>query len=439
MVKITDILPDSIAADLGIQPGAFILEINGKKITDRLDYRFYGAAEDIEMHILQGGEETIYEIEKDADEDVGLVLEEMTMRSCGNRCVFCFVHQNPKGLRRALYFKDEDYRFSFMYGHYVTMTTMTQADLDRIVEQRLSPLYISVHATEEKTRKFLLGIKQNDRLLEKMEFLTARGITLHTQIVLCPGINDGSIFDRTVNDLKQFYPGVKSVAIVPVGLTRHRRNLPELRVHTTAELQSMIRYTNRFRKQLRSELGVHYIYLADEFFIKADKPMPPASYYDEFYQIENGVGEFRVMINEFKKSYAGLKKKGFQEPVNITWVTGELAAGPLETFIIDPLREIPNLEIGLVAVKNNFYGNSVHVSGLLVGEDIYAQLRDRSLGDIVLLPPRVLNDDGLLLDDWRVEDLEEKLGVPVHVYTEELSELPDVVREVRKKAFRKVV
>jgi len=439
MVKITDIRPESIAADLGIQPGAFILEINGKKITDRLDYRFCGAAEDIEMHILQGGEETIYEIEKDADEDVGLVLEEMTMRSCGNRCVFCFVHQNPKGLRRALYFKDEDYRFSFMYGHYVTMTTMTQADLDRIVEQRLSPLYISVHATEEKTRKFLLGIKQDDGLLEKIRFLTSRGITLHTQIVLCPGINDGAIFDQTVNDLKQFYPGVKSVAVVPVGLTRHRRNLPELRVHSTEELRSMIRYTNTFRRKLRSELGVHYIYLADEFFIKADKPMPPASYYDEFYQIENGVGGFRVMINDFNKSYAGLKKKGFQEPVNITWVTGELAADPLETFIINPLREIPNLEIDLVAVKNNFYGNSVHVSGLLVGEDIYAQLRDRPLGDIVLLPPRVLNDDGLLLDDWKVEDLEEKLGVPVHVYTEELSELPDVVRGIKEKALRKVV
>lgn len=431
MVKITDVEPDSIAQELGIRPGSFILEINGKTIRDRLDSRFYGSEEQLEVLIRQEEEDLLFEIEKDADEDLGLVLEEMTMTSCGNRCVFCFVHQNPKGLRRALYFKDEDYRFSFMYGHYVTMTTMTQKDLDRIVEQRLSPLYISVHATEEKTRKYLLGIKQDDKLLRKIKFLTDNGITLHTQIVLCPDINDGAVFDRTVEDLKAFYPGVKSVAVVPVGLTRHRRNLPRLRVHRMDELRHMIRYTNEMRKKIKTELGDYFVYLADEFFIKAHTPLPETAYYDEFYQIENGVGEFRDMIDEFNRICPDLKKQKLTESLRITWVTGELAHRPLNECIIDPLREIKNLEIDLVPVKNMFYGNSVQVSGLLVGEDIYEQLCSRDLGDIILLPPRVLNEDNLFLDDWTTNDLEKKLNRPVHVYTEPLEELFEVAEQIR--------
>jgi putative radical SAM enzyme (TIGR03279 family) len=309
------------------------------------------------------------------------------------------------------------------------MTTMTQADLERIVEQRLSPLYISVHATEEQTRKYLLGIKHDDGLLEKIADLTEKGITLHTQIVLCPGINDGEFFDRTVNDLKKFYPGVKSVAVVPVGLTQHRRNLPELRIHSVDELKGMIDYTNEFRTQLMKELGVRFIYLADEFFIKAETDLPPAEYYDEFYQIENGVGEFRDMIDRFKEELPNIIKTGFERPIKITWVSGELAAEPLDKFIIKPLRNISNLEIDLVPIKNNFYGSSVHVSGLLVGEDIYDQLKNHSLGDLILLPPRVLNSDGLLLDDWTPAEISEKLGTPVHVYTEPLEQLPEVIQQ----------
>ena len=205
MLKISAIEQDSIAAELQIKPGDFILSINGKDINDRLDYRYFQSEEEIELLVKQGEEQILFEIEKDADEDLGLIPEEMKMMACGNNCVFCFVYQNPKGMRKPLYFKDEDYRYSFLYGHYVTMTTMKQNDLDRIVEQRLTPLYISVHSTEPETRKFLLGIKREDYLLEKMKFLTERGITLHTQIVLVPGVNDGEIFDRTVNDLKQFF------------------------------------------------------------------------------------------------------------------------------------------------------------------------------------------------------------------------------------------
>ncbi len=428
MLKITSIAQGSIADELQIKPGDNLESINGKEITDRLDYRFYQSGEEIEMLIRRSDEQIVYEIEKEADEDIGLELEDMQLMACGNNCVFCFVYQNPKGMRKPLYFKDEDYRYSFMYGHYVTMTTMKQSDLERIVEQRLSPLYISVHSTEEKTRKFLLGIKKDDHLLEKMQYLTSNGIELHTQIVLTPGINDGVIFDQTVDDLKQFYPGVKSIAVVPIGLTQHRKRLVPLRIHTPQELNAMIVFVDERRAKLKEELGNFFIYLSDEFFIKAKQPLPKADYYDAFYQIENGVGEFRDMIDSFNKNRADMPKE-ISRPVNVIWVTGLLARKMLEEEIVNPLREIKNLSIDLIAVVNKWYGPSIQVSGLLVAEDIYNQLKEKELGDIVLLPPRVLNDDGLFLDDWSLEKLSDKLGVPCHVYSGEISDLVGELEE----------
>lgn len=428
MLRITEIRSGGIADELGLQSGDYVVSINGKEINDRLDYQFYVTEEEIEVRIHHKNEDVIYEIEKDAADDLGLELEDMKLKACGNNCVFCFVYQNPGGMRKALYFKDEDYRFSFMYGHYVTMTTLKQKDLDRIVEQRLSPLYISVHSTEERTRKLLLGIKRDDHLLEKIDFLTGNKIELHAQIVLCPGINDGQIFDRTVSDLKKYYPGIKSIAVVPVGLTRHRDGLMDLRMHTVAELRAMIDYVDRLRNTLKAELGVNFVYLSDEFFIKAGQPMPPAEYYDEFYQIENGVGEFRAMIDEFEEVRATLPE-ALPQPLNITWVTGRLASGPLEEFIITPLRKIGNLNIDLAEIVNHFYGPAIQVSGLLTGQDIARQLADRELGDLVLLPPRVLNDDGLFLDDWTVDRLESQLDTRCHVFGESLSQFVSVVRE----------
>ena len=427
MIKITAIEPDSIAEDLDLQPGDMLQSVNGNEINDRLDYRFYQSHEDIELLINRDDQQVIYEIEKEPDEDIGLILDEMQLMACGNNCVFCFVYQNPKGMRKPLYFKDEDYRYSFMYGHYVTMTTMTQKDLDRIVAQRLSPLYISVHSTEEKTRKFLLGIKKDDQLLEKMKFLTSHGIELHTQIVLTPGINDGDIFDQTVNDLKQFYPGVKSIAVVPIGLTQHRKRLTPLRIHTPDELKEMISFVNERRVKLKKELGSHFIYLSDEFYIKAKQPLPQAEYYDAFYQIENGVGEFRDMIDSFEKVFDA-DKYGFNKPVKITWVTGILAYKLLEETIVNPLRQIKNLTIDLIPVVNKWYGPSIQVSGLLVAEDIYEQLKNKELGDMVLLPPRVLNNDGLFLDDWTVDKLSEKLAIACHVYSGEIENLVEELK-----------
>jgi putative radical SAM enzyme (TIGR03279 family) len=428
MLQIIDIEKNTIATELEIRPGDQLVAINGKPINDQLDYRFYSAEENLEMLIQQGEDQILFEIEKDIHEDVGLVLQEMKMKSCGNSCVFCFVYQNPKGLRKPLYFKDEDFRFSFLYGHYVTLTTVTDQELKRIVAQQLSPLYISVHATEPVTRKLLLGIKQEDYLLEKIKYLVNGGIELHAQIVLCPGINDGDIFDRTVTDLQKFYPGVKSIAVVPVGLTRHRKNLYNLRLHTSDELQQMITYTDNVRKEKHKQLGISFVYLSDEFFIRAGRPLPGNEYYDDFYQIENGVGEFRDMIDQFNRAASRFPHK-ITRPKKITWVTGTLAAGNLEKYIIHRLRQIENLNIELIPVKNEFYGESITVSGLLVGQDIYNQLKNHNLGDLVLLPPRVLNHNGLFLDDWTLPGLIEKLNTSCHVYTEAWADFPDVIEK----------
>jgi len=432
MLEVLNIYPDSIAADLELQAGDQIVSINGKAINDQLDFRFYSSDEKLDLLIQRQHEQILFGVEKEIDEDLGLELQEMQMKSCGNSCIFCFVYQNPKGMRRPLYFKDEDFRFSFLYGHYVTLTTVTDQELARIVEQQLTPLYISVHATDTQTRRLLLGLKKEDYLFDKIKYLVDGGIELHTQIVLCPGINDGPIFDRTVTDLQQFYPGVKSIAVVPVGLTRHRKNLYPLRIYTRSELQEMISYMKNIRTVKQQELGSTFVYLSDEFFIRAGQPLPERAYYDEFYQIENGVGEFRDMIDTFNAALIYFPE-ALPSPVKITWITGELAAGPLKAHIISRLRRIRNLDIQLVPVKNHFYGEAITVSGLLVGQDIFNQLYGQANGDLVLLPPRVLNHNGLFLDDWNVDRLQTKLSVPCHVFTEPLGDLFNVIRKYSKR------
>ncbi len=414
MLKIFHIEPGSIAEELGVSPGDKLISINGKVITDMLDYRFYNSSEELEVLIEHQGEETIYEIEKEYQEDLGLILEDLKMRKCGNKCVFCFVHQNPKGLRRSLYFKDEDYRFSFLYGHYVTLSNTGRQDLERIVEQRLTPLYISVHVTDPDLRKYILGIKYDDHLLEKIEYLTSNGIELNCQIVLCPELNDGQYLDRTIADLKKFFPAVRSVAIVPVGLTRHRRNLPELKPVTREYSLNLMEKMKGVREKLKEELGSSFVYLSDEFYIRTGQPLPDNDYYEGFYQLENGVGLTRDFINRFHEELPVLRK--ITPPLHLTLVSGVLGSEALQRYIIPELQKIPDLKITLERVINRFYGESIVVAGLLVGQDIYSALKDRELGDYIILPPRVLNQDGIFLDDWTVEAIEEKLGKKVFIF-----------------------
>lgn len=424
MINIINIESGSIAEELGITPGATLISINNKEISDELDYRFHNNGEELEVLIEQDGEQIIYEIEKEPHEDIGLLVEDMKMRKCGNSCIFCFVHQSPKGLRKPLYFKDEDYRFSFLYGHYVTLTNTTQKDLDRIVEQRLSPLYVSVHVTEPELRKYMLGIKREDHLLEKFEYLTQHGIELQTQIVLCPGLNDGDILDRTINDLAAFYPHVGSIAIVPVGLTKHRQWLPKLEPVTHDYAVKTIDIINEKRRQLKEQLGVSFVYLADEFFISTNTELPDEEYYDDFFQLENGVGLTRDFMLRFELEKSEIS---IPEPLNLTLVSGQHGAEALEKYILPEVADLPNLTYTLFPVTNTFYGEAITVAGLIVGEDIYNTLKDQPLGDYIVLPPRVLNHDKLFLDNWSINDLEDKLGKPIFIFPDSFVTLFEMI------------
>ncbi len=426
MIEILDIENDSIAQELGIRPGDRLISINGKAVNDMLDYRFHNNGEELEVLIKSGGQTVIFEIEKDVQEDIGLILEDLKMRKCGNKCVFCFVHQNPKGLRKTLYFKDEDYRFSFLYGHYVTLSNAGQEDLERIVEQRLTPMYVSVHATEPEMRRYLLGIKFDDRLMEKIAYLVDNGIELNCQIVLCPGLNDGEQLDRTILDLKQFYPGVRSVAIVPVGLTRHRRNLPLLNPVTQSYSLDTIKLVNSKRRQLRDEIGSSFIYLSDEFYIRTGTEIPGAAYYEGFYQLENGVGLTRDLVDRFRSELPRLKQS--VPPLNFTLVSGKLGAVALRRYILPALGEMKQGHFKLYQVPNYFFGTSIVVAGLLTGGDIYSHLKNKHLGDYIVLPPRVLNHDGVFLDDWTVEQLETKLKRKIVIFPDSFVVLFEKIR-----------
>jgi putative radical SAM enzyme (TIGR03279 family) len=421
MIEILDIEKNSIAAELNIKPGSKLISINHQSINDMLDYRFYNSGEELEISIEQNGENIIFEVGKEPQEDLGLILEDLKMRKCGNKCVFCFVHQNPKGLRKTLYFKDEDYRFSFLYGHYVTLSNTGQADLDRIVEQRLTPLYISVHATDPDLRRYLLGIKYEDRLLEKINFLTKNGIELNCQIVLCPDLNDAEQLDRTVSDLKSFYPGVRSIAIVPVGLTRHRRNLPNLKPVTQSYSLTLMEKIDKMRRTLKKELGSSFVYLSDEFYIRTGVQIPENQYYEGFYQLENGVGLTRDLLQKLQEELSGIIK--MDPHMTLTMVSAKLGAAALRKYFLPELSQIPELNIKLFQAANYFYGTSIVVSGLLVGRDIYNHLKNKDLGDYLILPPRVLNHDGVFLDDWTVKELEKKLSRKIFIFPDSFLKL----------------
>lgn len=418
---------NSIAQKIGLLPGDQLLYIDGQPIRDPIDFQFH-SAEDVFSITLKRGDAQ-FEIEVNVEEDAwfGAEFEEIKYRSCGNKCVFCFVDQNPKKLRDTLYFKDEDFRLSFLYGNYVTLTNITRKDLDRIAQQRLSPLYLSVHSTEWSVRQQLLGIKKDDHLLEKLDFLSQAGIEMHTQIVLCPGWNDGPHLEVTIDDLVHYFPAIQTIAIVPVGLTGHRSRLTALRPVDAEAARELLLWEEKRSREFIKKLGTHFIYVADEFYLLAGQELPPAQRYENFAQIENGVGLTRSFIDQFNRL-----KKGFPKqiaPKHITLVTGQMAAPVLQQKIIPALEKIAGLTVSLAVIENHFYGGGVTVSGLLVGSDIAGQLRHKNLGDLVVLPPNCLNHDLLFLDDWDVPDLEAALKTPVFKPEHTISE---VVRYLKK-------
>jgi len=350
-MKIIDVENNSIAEEVGLQVGDSVVKINGNPVRDILDYRFLITEEEVELEVLRAGQKMFYEIEKDYDDPLGLGFEEIQIRHCGNDCPFCFVDQNPAGMRQSMYFRDEDFRLSFLSGHYVTLTNLSKKDMDRIVSQRLTPIFVSVHATEPEIRKFLFGIEHDDHLLEKLTFLTGNDIEIHTQIVLCPEINDGPVLKKTIWDLARFLPNLRSVSIVPVGLTKHREGLKKLTPVTKDYAAEYLEIANNYAADFLKRTGEHFVYIADEFYIMAGKILPPAERYDGFYQKENGVGMVRYLLDEFEKQKAGFPEK-LPRPFKATFVTAALASGFMNQTILPALDKVKNFRARLEVVEN---------------------------------------------------------------------------------------
>ena len=408
-MKISEVQKDSIAFKHGIRAGEKIKEINDNPVRDIIDYRFYASDKKIVLKLEdnKGGLKEI-KIKKKEEDDLGIILEKTKYKACKNRCIFCFIDQLPKGLRRTLYFKDEDFRLSFLFGNFITLTNLCDEDFKRIENQRISPLYISVHTTDEELRKKILGNQRIPPILPLIKRLTQQRIELHTQIVLLPNINDGKNLEKTVFDLADFYPQVKSLAIVPVGLTRFRKNLPEVKPVNKRIALQIVEKVDFWQRILRKRSGEGFIYAADEFFLMAGLDIPPSGYYDDFHQIENGVGMVRRFLDDFKSEQKKLPKRS-KRKLSLILVTGKLALKIIKEKIEKRLNKIENLKVRTVEIENNFLGRSVTISGLLSGRDIFESLRKMKFGEIVILPPDCINSDGLFLDDLTPDYLEKKL------------------------------
>ena len=423
-MRIEQVRPDSIAEQVGLAPGDRLIRINQARVRDSLDYRFWSSEDVLELDVLQAnGSRVLIDVEKDPDEDLGLSLHEPPYQSCANKCVFCFIHQNPKGMRKAVYFQDEDVRLTFLYGNYVTLAFASDAYLERIIVQRLSPIYVSVHATDPDLRRMLLGAPKAKDVMPILRRLAEGGILIETQIVLCPGLNDGPALRKTVDDLAELYPAVESISIVPVGLTAHRQGLYHLEPVTVDYARRMIDTVGAWQEELRERLGHPLVYLSDEWYLMSSTPLPPPSFYADCPVVENGVG----MVTQFETDMAGQTRalpERAAEPLRPTLVTAELAQDVVRKSLVEPLNRVENVDANLVVAQNTFFGPGITVSGLLTGRDILHALEGEQVGDRVYLPPNVLNDDGLLLDDMNLPALSERVGAPVELFPEFVGALP---------------
>lgn len=407
------VMPGSIAEELEIEPGDRLLSINGQALRDVIDYNYFGGDDSLVLEVeKQDGELWEVEVEREEGEPMGLTFPAPAPARCGNQCVFCFVHQLPKGLRAPLYVKDEDYRLSFLYGNYVTLANIGREEIERIKAQRLSPLYVSVHATEPALRERLLGKSGILPILEVMKELAEARITMHCQIVLCPGVNDGAAFARTVEELAQMHPYVASLAVVPVGLTGHREKLPSLTPLTREFAASFVAEWGAKSRELSERLGEPFMFLADEFYIKGEVAFPALESYGDLPQLENGVGMIPLFLSEAEQL---LEEAEQVPPRKFTVVTGESPYRYISAFT-DHLAAVTGATIDPVAVKNQLFGPSVTVTGLVSGRDIVMALQGRELGELVLVPDVMLKEgEGVFLDDLSVEDLERELGAEVLV------------------------
>jgi putative radical SAM enzyme (TIGR03279 family) len=426
LVAIQHILPGGIAAGLGLKKGDVLVSVNNKDVDDCIGYRFLVSDERIKLVVRrQHGPTKTFTLEKDPDDYLGIECAPLRMKRCRNRCIFCFVDQMPGKCRENLYIKDDDYRASFLYGNYITLGALSEPDWERIFSQRLSPLYISVHTTEPGLRSFMLGNKKAPDIMASMKRLAAGGIRLHAQVVLCPGINDGLHLQKTLEDLANLFPAVMSIAVVPVGLTAFRKKAYPLRTFTRQESRVVVQSITEFGTRFKKRFGTRLAYPSDEFYIKAGLPIPPASFYEDFPQIENGVG----MVADFLREVSRTKTKRFT-PITATVISG-VSFSKILGNILKRLRSATGVRIRQVTVVNKFFGPSVTVTGLLTGRDILGALRGKRLGELVLVPAVALkNDEDVFLDNMSLAQLSRNLSVKV-VKVESYRQMLAVLRDER--------
>lgn len=415
---IISVEPGSIADEIGIEPGDVLVSINDKEILDVFDYRYMINDEFLEIVLRDGdGEEYVAEVEKDYDEDIGIVFESGLMdnaRSCSNKCIFCFIDQLPKGMRETLYFKDDDTRLSFLQGNYVTLTNMKEKDIERIIYYHLSPINISVHTTNPELRKMMLHNNKAGNIMERMKKLADAGIELHLQVVLCKGINDKKELDRTIEDITSLFPSAQSMSVVPIGLTKYREGLFKQEPFSKDDAEKVIDQIEEWQRKNLEKYGTRIVFAADEFYLKAEREIPKPECYEDFQQFENGVGMLSLFRSEFYEILPSIKDS--QKNRIVSMATGSAAFGLMSEIAQAVMKKCPKTKINVYCIKNDFFGEMITVSGLLTGGDIIKQLKGRELGEYLILPDSLLrNGETILLDDVYVSDIEKELGIKIKI------------------------
>lgn len=427
--------PGSIAEECGLEPGDRIAEINGNEIEDIFDYQYFIQEEFLNVLVLtKDDEECTLEIEKEEEEDLGIQFESSLMdeyHSCCNKCMFCFIDQMPPGMRETLYFKDDDSRLSFLQGNYITLTNMNDKDIERIIRYHLAPINISVHTTNPELRCRMLHNRFAGDVLEKIKRLSEAGIPMNSQVVLCKGINDGEELDRTIKELGEFLPYMESLSVVPVGLTKFRENLPELEPFTKEDAIEVLEQIQSWQKYFKEKYHTSFVHASDEWFILAEKDFPPEEYYEGYGQLENGVGMMRLLITEVEERLAQVE--GDSEARTVSIATAKLAYPTIQRLVRRVQEKFPNIKIHVYCISNHFFGERITVTGLLTGQDIIAQLKDKDLGEELFLPSNVLKaDEDIFLDDISLEELSDSLQVPVNIIQ---SEGEDFVNKITDRFF----
>ena len=416
-VEISEVVPESLGAEMDLEAGDRIIKVNGRVVRDYLDFRFHTAGEtELVLEVRKkNGEDWELELDRGEGEDFGLTFEHIVPRQCANACIFCFCNGNPADARPSLFIKDEDIRLSFLYGNYTTLTSITEDEMRRIVEQRLSPQYVSVHATDLDVRAYLLGIdKERADISTKLARILEAGIEVHAQVVLCPGINDGDVLRKTIFDLAAEYPRITSVAIVPLGLTRYNTDT-RLTAVTPEFCRNVIEQVSAIQQELKTRLGTNFALLGDEIYLRAGRAIPARSHYGDYPQIEDGVGMVRAFVKEFASVTKRIERDGSPNLHNKsgTILTGTLFA-PVLRKLVEKLNKQSGSRLIVEPVENGYFGGDVSVAGLLTGRDLLAAC-ERVKGEFVLIPRQMLkSDEDIMLDGMRIGEVAEALGVPVH-------------------------